>query len=97
MYNVKDIQFVGKHDFYKESALTETGWNQTFSLGIFQWELKGNKKAMKKGKVKVRVSGDVKNKVDVFNMAEKLVNLLDSNEWDGRKNVKIGEVKTKEV
>lgn len=87
MYNEKDIQFVGYHDFDKENALTESGWNKTFSIGIFAWELRGNKKSMKKGKAKVRVSGLVENKSNVFAFAENVVKQLDANEWDGRKNV----------
>ena len=36
MYNVKDVQFVGKHDYDKEKCLTDAGWNKTFSIGIFK-------------------------------------------------------------
>ncbi len=87
MYNFKDIKFVGKHDYDKESAITESGWNKTFSVGIFKWELKGNGKSMKKGKAIVRVSGLVENKEKVFEFAENVVLDLDSNQWDGRKTV----------
>lgn len=87
MYNPKDIQFVGKHDYDKEKSLSEGGWNKTFSIGIFKWELKGNGKSMKKGKAVVRVSGDVINKEKVFNMAEKVVEILDKGKWDGRKTI----------
>ena len=87
MYNIKDIQFVGKHDYDKENYLSETGWNKTFSVGIFKWELKNNRKSMKKGKTIVRVSGLVTDKVKVFAFAENVVNDLDVNLWDGRKTV----------
>lgn len=87
MYNIKDIQFVGKHDYDKENALTESGWNKTFSIGIFKWELKSNGKSMKKGKSVVRVSGLVENKEKVFEFAENVVKDLDANMWDGRKSV----------
>lgn len=87
MYNTKDIQFVGKHDYDKESAITEIGWNKTFSVGIFKWELKSNGKSMKKGKAIVRVSGLVENKEKVFEFAENVVKDLDANMWDGRKSV----------
>lgn len=87
MYNVKDIQFVGKHDYDKENAITESGWNKTFSVGIFKWELKSNGKSMKKGKAVVRVSGLVENKEKVFEFAENVVKHLDANMWDGRKSV----------
>jgi len=89
MYNVKDVQFVGKHDYDKESAMTESGWNKTFSVGIFKWELKGNGKSMKKGKAVVRVSGLVENKEKVFEFCENVVKDLDSNLWDGRKSVTV--------
>ena len=87
MYNFKDIQFVGKYDYDKESAITESGWNKTFSVGIFKWELKSNGKSMKKGKAIVRVSGLVENKEKVFEFAENVVKDLDANMWDGRKSV----------
>lgn len=89
MYNTKDIQFVGKHDYDKENATTESGWNKTFSVGIFKWELKSNGKSMKKGKAIVRVSGLVENKEKVFAEAERIVNLLDAGKWDGRKSVSV--------
>lgn len=89
MYNVKDVQFVGKHDYDKENAMTESGWNKTFSVGIFKWELKGNGKSMKKGKTVVRVSGLVENKEKVFEFCENVVKDLDSNLWDGRKSVTV--------
>lgn len=87
MYNIKDIQFAGKHDYDKENSLAETGWNKTFSVSIFKWELKSDGKSMKKGKTIVRVSGFCKNKEKVFEFAENVVNDLDANSWDGRKTV----------
>lgn len=87
MYSIKDVQFVGKYDYDKSKALTELGWNKTFSVGIFAWELKGNGKSMKKGKSIVRISGLVENKEKVFNFCEQVVQSLDANDWDGRKNV----------
>ena len=89
MYNFKDIQFAGKHDYDKENAITESGWNKTFSVGIFKWELKSNGKSMKKGKAIVRVSGLVENKDKVFAEAERIVKLLDAGQWDGRKTVTV--------
>ncbi len=87
MYNVKDVQFVGKHDYDKENSLSESGWNKTFSVGIFKWELKSNGKSMKKGKTVVRISGLVENKEKVFDFAENAIKDLDSDMWDGRKSV----------
>lgn len=87
MYNVKDIQFVGKHDYDKENSLSDSGWNKTFSVGIFKWELKSNGKSMKKGKTIVRIYGVVENKEKVFDFAENAIKNLDSDMWDGRKSV----------
>lgn len=88
MYNTKDIQFVGKHDFDKENAIIN-GMNITFSVGIFKWELKNNGGEMKKGKAIVRISGLVINKEKVFEMAENVVKQLDAGNWDGRKSVAV--------
>ncbi len=87
MYNVKDIQFVGKHDYDKENSLSDSGWNKTFSVGIFKWKLKSNGKSMKKGKTVVRIYGLVENKEKVFDFAENVIKDLDSDMWDGRKSV----------
>jgi hypothetical protein len=92
MYNTKDIQFVGKHDYDKENSSSEGGWNKTFSIGIFKWELKGNGKSMKKGKAIVRISGDVINKESVFGVAENVTKLLNEGNWDGRKTVVVKSV-----
>jgi hypothetical protein len=89
MYNTKDIQFVGKHDYDKDNSLHTSTWAKTFSVGIFQWVLKNNRKEMKRGKVLVRVSGPCSKSKQVFEMAEHVVIDLDNNEWDGRKNVLI--------
>lgn len=78
MYNPKDIQFVGKHDFDKDSVIT--GWNKTFSVGIFKWELKYDKRSMKKGKHIVRVNGLTCDPDPVFTEAERIVKLLDAGE-----------------
>ena len=89
MYNTKDIQFTGKHDYDKESALSEPGWNKTFSVGIFKWELKSSGKEMKKGKIIVRVSGEVEKAEDVFNKADEIVKDLDRGSWRGKKSVTV--------
>ena len=86
MYNPKDIQFVGKHDFSKNII---NSWNETFSVGIFQWKLKNDGKSMKRGKSLVRVRGRLSDKSSVFEMAESIVEKLDSGNWDGRKSVNL--------
>lgn len=90
MYNIKDIQFTGKHDYDKESAERFASWGgKSFSINIFQLKLKSNGKSMKASKGLVRVSGAPENKEKVFEMAEKIIDLLDSNKWDGRKTVTV--------
>ena len=89
MYNPKDIQFVGKHDYDRENNLSSMGWDKTFSVGVFKWELKNNGKEMKKSKAIVRVSGLCSNANEVFKMAECVVAALDNGDWDGRKTVKV--------
>lgn len=87
MYNPTDIQFAGKHDYDKESAIL-SGWNKTFSVGIFQWVLASGGKRLKKSKAKVRVTGLTANPKAVFDVCESIVSDLDAGNWDGRKTVK---------
>jgi hypothetical protein len=90
MYNTKDIQFVGKHDYDKESSEKYASWGgNSFSVNIFQWGLKSNGKEMKPLKGVVRVSGNPNDKEKVFAETERIVNLLDNGKWDGRKSVSV--------
>lgn len=86
----KEIQFVGKHDYDKASAEKFASWNgKSFSINIFKWELKSNRKEMKMGKCVVRVSGSPSIKEKVFAEAERIVCLLDADQWDGRKSLTV--------
>ena len=91
MYNAKDIQFVGKHDYDKESAekMASIRSINSFSVGLFQLVLKNNGKEMKPSKAVVRVYGGTFNKEKVFECCNKIVKDLDANIWDGRKTVTI--------
>lgn len=90
MYNQNHTQFVGRHDYDGESAKSMAGsWANSFSIGIFKWEMNSSGKAMKRGKVIVRVSGPCSKEKDVFSMAENVVKMLDNGDWDGRKTVKV--------
>lgn len=90
MYNQKDIQFAGKHDFDKQSAeVFANSCSLTFSIGIFQWILSNDGKRLKRGKVLVRVQAPTSKKEEAFKFAENVVNDLDNGTWDGRKNVRI--------
>ena len=69
MYNSKDIQFVGKHDYDKESAEKFASWGgNSFSVNIFKWGLKNNGKEMKPLKCVVRVSGSPLNKEKIWRL-----------------------------
>ena len=90
MYNKKDIQFVGKHDYDKESAEKFALWgDKSFSVNIFKWGLKNNGKEMKPLKCVVRVLGSPAIKNKVFEEVEKIIALLDEGKWDGRKSVSV--------
>jgi len=90
MYNSKDIQFVGKHDYDKESAERYASFSEkTFSVNIFKWGLKSNGKEMKPLKCVVRVSGSPLCKAKIFEFCENIVKDLDSGTWDGRKTVTV--------
>ena len=90
MYNVKDTQFVGKHDFDKESAEKFAQWGgDSFSINIFQWELKSDGKSMKRGKCVVRLKSTLSKLHMALLTAENIVDDLDKGIWDGRKTVSL--------
>lgn len=90
MYNPKDIQFVGKHDYDKDSAGIFASWGgRTFSINIFKWELKSSGKEMKRGTCVVRVKSKTLIKEKAFAEAERIVGLLDDGKWDGRKTINV--------
>ena len=88
MYNRKDIQFEGKHDFYPLSKDTHASYAvKSISTRIVKLELRTKGKSLKDSKAIVRVHGPL-NKIDDINkMAENIVKDLDEGNWDGRKNV----------
>jgi len=90
MYNTKDVQFVGMHDYDKVSAKGfADNSHDSFSVGIFQWVMKSKGKQMKRSKVLVRISGHPSQRIQVFELAESIVLLLDLNLYTGVKNVKL--------
>lgn len=86
-YNPKDIHFVGRYDYDKPSPPGKKAWHKTFSVGIFQWELRANGKEMKKGKTKVRIGGKNEKYQLVLEKVDQVIKALDTNTWDGRKNL----------
>ena len=80
----------GKHDFDGSCAPfgREAFFGQkTFSVGIFQWLRKSSGKGLKRGPVKVRVSGYVSDADKVYARARLIVGELDRGEYRGTKNV----------
>ena len=83
---------VGKHGY--EGACAPGGgvscsWNQeTFSVGIFEWVPRSCGKGVKRGKVKVRVSGPVDMPERVYARADAVVAELDAGTYTGPKNVR---------
>lgn len=91
MYDSKDIQFVGKHDYDEQQSIryAQTDHFKTFSIGIFKWELKNNGKSMKRGKCVVRVKANAKDQKKAFDIAESIVQELDKGEYCGGKTISI--------
>jgi len=88
MYNRKDIQFEGKHDFYPLTKENSPSYAVlSISTRIIKLQLRANGKSLKDSKCVVRVHGPL-NLIDKINeMAEVIVKDLDEGNWDGRKNV----------
>lgn len=76
-----------KHDY--DGACKPSSCFDTFSVGVFKWISRARGEGMKRGKVKVRVSGKCKNAEAVYDRARKIVVALDDGVYDGPKNVKV--------
>jgi hypothetical protein len=91
MYNPKDTQFVGKHDFDADSVrrqARDTGW-ESFSFGVFKWGLKSNGKQMKPTAAIVRIKSAPKDAEAAIIRAEQIVSQLDAGTYSGPKTVTI--------
>ena len=82
---------VFKHDFDgacipKEGVISSY---KNFSVGVFQWVPKARGKGLKRGPVKVRVSGLCQSSELVFSVARGIVEALDENRYNGPKTVKV--------
>lgn len=89
MYNPKDIQNAGKHDYDKAAA---TDWAsstaETFSIGIFKWVPKSNpKNGVKRSAVVLRVTGPTSESDEVLKAAEWAVGKLDEGTDFARKSI----------
>lgn len=89
--NCKDLANAGKYGYDRESceAMADSNWAQTFSIAVFELVLKSGKKELKRGKTAVRIKAACKDKAAAFEMADKVVELLEIGKWDSRKTVKI--------
>ena len=88
---MNDEKEVGKHAFGGE-CIPQAGaipMFQTFSVGIFQWEEKRNG-TLRRGKVKVRVSGSTAAPEAVLSRAKEICAALDRGTYSGPKNVRVG-------
>ena len=65
----------GEWDYDGNCAPGQQGktWNETFSVGIFQWLQKKNGKGLKRGKSICRIRGDCKNPQEVYDKAEEVI------------------------
>ena len=81
----------GKHGLSGswEPGHAHFGYNETFSYGIFEWLQKASGKGVKKGAVKVRVSGPVSRAEDVKAKAQEIATSLDIGTYAGPKNVRV--------
>ena len=89
MSNEKEV---GKHAFSGQcipKAGSPISTYETFSVGIFQWEEKRNG-ALRRGKIKVRVSGSTAAPEAVLSRAKEICAALDRGTYSGPKNVRVG-------
>ena len=81
----------GKHDFDGSCDPTKrgVGWagQETFSVGVFEWQQKSSRKGLKRGKVKVRVVGLVSEPGRVYAKAREVADRLDAGTYAGPKTV----------
>jgi hypothetical protein len=87
---------LGKHDLYGSGLLGPVGGSvyfdgqQTGSVGCFQWVAGAHGRCrLKRGKVKVRVSGNITVADDICTKAREICDLLDKGEYHGPKNVRV--------
>lgn len=81
----------GKHDFdggYMP-GIERHNWNQTFSVGVFQWVLKVSGNGIKRSAVKVRVRGQCHDAEKVYAKAREIAAELDAGTYAGPKNVTV--------
>lgn len=80
----------GQHDFdgkYVPSRSSATFL--TFSVGIFEWVPRSNRPGLKKGPVKVRVSGSCNAPERIYMKAREIVQELDQGCYRGHKHVRL--------
>lgn len=82
------MPIVGRHDFDGSCSPGKSNVNyQTFSVGVFQWLLKTDKKSLKRSAVKVRVKGLVSDPEAVYARAREVVGQLDKGTYNGPKSI----------
>lgn len=87
---MSDEKEAGKHAFGGQCIPEADAilWHETFSVGIFQWEEERNG-TLRRGKVKVRVSGSTAAPEAVLSRAKEICCALDRGTYSGPKNVRV--------
>ena len=84
------MPIAGRHDFdgsCSPSKYVSHINHQTFSVGVFQWLLKTDKKSLKRSAVKVRVKGLVSDPEAVNARAREVAEQLDAGTYTGPKTI----------
>jgi len=82
---------VGTHAFAGVCAPDEEDaacW-ETFSVGVFEWVPTAGGTGVKRGKVKVRVRGEVGRAEQVYAKAQEIIALLDAGIYTGPESVTV--------
>jgi len=86
------IKEVGKHDYSGEYEPGKSRHrSQTFSVGVFEWLQKSDRKGLKRGAAKVRIIGSSCYPDAVYAEAERCCDLLDAGQELGFKTKRVWE------
>lgn len=88
------MSVIGTHSYDGKCAPAKPGEfkhipQMTFSVGVFEWVTTRSGAGIKRGPVKVRVSGPVQDAPRVYDRANQIVVELDAGHYAGPKNVKV--------
>lgn len=89
MYNDKDTQFIGRHDYDRYSAERFAQSCIRFSVNIFKWVAKSRGKGMKRSPCVIRVIGLSSDAENVFEQCDNLIERLDRGETFKSKTITV--------